>query len=88
MNNAPAPLTLQMLIDATACLQQVTLFKRQFGKSVDVANPPLGFELLLFDWDWGTRFLDAPALADYDKATAAAWVDYDKATAPASADYK
>jgi hypothetical protein len=90
--------TLQMLIDANACVEQTFLFRETFGGSVNVTVARAKKVAGLFDWTFARRFLDerglddydffrAAARADCDRACAAAWADYNRACAVAWADY-
>ena len=81
-------ITLKMLQDAGACHDQVVLFRKHFGRSVDVTRERCVEFADVFDWDWAARrLLSAPALAAYDAARAPALAAYHAARAPALAAY-
>jgi hypothetical protein len=82
-------ITLQQLIDAKACPQQVELFRKHFGESVRVTVPKARKYAQAFSWDFAARhFLDASALKAYDEATASAWEVYRESTASARKAYR
>jgi hypothetical protein len=85
-----AILTLATLKAKGACADQCALFRSKFGDSVDVTPELCVSVAAQFDWGWAAcNLLTAPALADYERATAAAWADYDRAkAAPARADFE
>ena len=79
-------LTLQQLKDANACHEQVSLFQRTFGESVEVTVALAEQYAQQFNFGFAARhFLTAPALAEYVKVTAAARAEYDKVIAAAFA---
>jgi hypothetical protein len=81
-------ITLQQLIDAKACPQQVELFREHFGKSVRVTIPKGRKYAKVFDWDFAAHhFLDTSARKSYDEAIAPASKAYDEATVTASKAY-
>jgi len=83
-----AKFTLEQLIDADACSEQVALFKATFGDSVNVTVAKARKVAGLFDWDFAMRFLDAEGKAEYKRAIAPAWAEYERAIAPAWAEYE
>lgn len=76
-------LLLSTLIAKEACKGQVNLFKKHFGKEVQVTEV-LCIEVgQVFKWDWASHnLLSAPAWEAYNKARASAWEAYNKAIAP------
>jgi hypothetical protein len=77
-----------MLRNASACSDQVDLFRERFGESVDVTEATCLAVADLFDWYWAAaHLLPAPALAEFDRATATAHAEYLRATATDWAEY-
>jgi hypothetical protein len=81
-------ITKQMLIDADACSDQVDLFEKTFGDSVTVTIKRAEKVANLFDWDWATWFLDAPASAKYKRVQAPAWAECQRVNATARTEYQ
>jgi hypothetical protein len=79
--------TLQMLIDANACVEQTVLFRETFGGSVNVTVARAKKVAGLFDWYFARRFLDEQEKADYHRIHAAAWADRKRICAAAGANY-
>ena len=80
-------LTLQQLIDAKSCTQQVDLFRSLFGDSVEVTEESCVAVFDKFDWNFAARnFLTPAALAEYERVRAAAWDECVRVTAPAWAE--
>jgi hypothetical protein len=76
-------ITLKQLQDASACEDQVKLFRKYFGSKVKVTKALCLKHASKFDWDWTAyHFLSTQAQEAYDTATAQAWEAYDTATAP------
>lgn len=85
---APA-ITYAQLKANDACKGQLALFKRKFDDSVVVTVELAESVADLFDWDWAARYLlDAPAWAEYIRATAPARAEYERAKADAWVEYK
>jgi cell division septum initiation protein DivIVA len=78
--------TKQMLIDAKACRKQVDLFEKTFGDSVVVTIKRAEKVAHLFQWDWGTRLLDAQGRAEYRCGIEEAQAKLDRVIAPALAE--
>ena len=71
-----AIITLQMLLDESACKAQVEKFRELFGESVNVTVAEARKVADKFDWRFAVRFLDAEGRADYERVTGPAWADY------------
>ena len=93
-------LHIQVLIDKRAYQDQIDLFRKRFGESVEVSPELCASVASLFSWDWAAekllsdaaradykRIRDA-ARADYTRIEAQAWADYMRIAATARADYK
>jgi hypothetical protein len=78
--------TKQMLIDAKACRKQVNLFEKTFGDSVVVTVKRAEKVVHLFQWDWGTRLLDAQGRAEYSCGIEEAQAKLDRVIEPALAE--
>ena len=86
-------LTLDQLIQAKACQEQVNLFKELFGSEVKVTVRKAQSVASKFDWNFAAAHLlsssgyteydkvRAPALSEYKKVCAPAWAEYDKVCA-------
>ncbi len=82
-------ITAEFLLKNGACEDQVALVRQHWPHGAPVTVPTLRKAMRLgLDVDWLTRFLLAPALAEYRKVTAPAWAEYVKARAPAWAEYR
>ena len=67
-------LTLTTLKKKGACSEQVALFRKMFGRSVEITEALCVEHASVFSWGWAARnLLTAPALAEYLRATAPAW---------------
>jgi hypothetical protein len=67
-------LTLATLKKKGACSEQVALFRKMFGRSVEITEALCVEHASVFSWGWAARnLLTAPACAEYDRVTAAAW---------------
>ena len=80
-------LELGTLKELEACSEQVELFEKLFGDSVEVTE-----ELCLkhagdFDWDFARQLLSGPARAEYDKVCGPALAEYNKVCGLALAEY-
>jgi uncharacterized membrane protein len=83
-------LTKKMLLEKNACHPAVETFAKEWPDGCDVnrKNVLRASELMLnLDW-FASKFLTAPALAEYEKAEASARAKYKKSIAPAWAEYK
>ena len=74
---------LKTLKELGACSEQVELFEKLFGDSVEVTE-----ELCLkhagdFNWNFARQLLSGPAWAEYDKVCGLARAEYDKVCGPA-----
>lgn len=77
-------LTLKQLIVAVACEDQVELFKRLFGDSVEVTVERAVSVADRFDWDWAAgRLLSPAARKAFNEAEAAARKEYNEVVVPA-----
>ncbi len=86
-----AILHIQTLIDKGACDEQVGLFRRTVGESVDITPEWCESVANLFSWDWGAVHLLSPtAQAEYERVTGGARAEYRriKAAAAALAEYE
>jgi len=73
-------LTLQQVIDAHACKDQVDLFEKTFGDEVDVTVELAVSVVDMFDWDFAANnFLSKAASIMYIAATDPLWIEYNKA---------
>jgi hypothetical protein len=73
-------LTLQQLVDLDACVDQVDLFRRTFGDSVDVTPDLCERHAAEFDWEWAAqKLLTASA---YQAAKRPLWEVYKAAEQP------
>ena len=82
-------ITLQQLIDKDACKDQVELFKKTFGDSVEVTRELAIKYAQYFDFIWAAdNLLDAPAWKIYKETIAPALKLYKETTAPAWKLYK
>ena len=67
-------LTLATLKKAGACSDQVALFRKLFGESVEVTDSLCVEHAEEFSWGWAAgNLLTAPAWTEYDRATGAAF---------------
>ena len=83
-----ARITYAQLRASGACRDQLALFKRKFGDSVEVTVQLAESVANEFDWDWvASKLLKAPAWDEYERVTAAAWDEYERVTAAAWAEY-
>ncbi|MGH7744630.1 MAG: hypothetical protein ACREQ5_07415, partial [Candidatus Dormibacteria bacterium] len=75
-------LTLKTLIDQRACQDQVELFRKRFGKSVNI-TPELCREVAsLFNWDWAAaHLLGATAQTEYKRVRVAAQTESERVCA-------
>ena len=92
-------ITKAMLVEASACADQVALFAEHFPRGVVPTVARAGAVAGLFNWDWAVRkllMLPAqkahakdidPALKAYNEATYPARKAYDEATTPARKAY-
>jgi hypothetical protein len=80
-------ITKQMLIDAKACRKQVDLFEKTFGDSVVVTIKRAEKVAHLFQWDWGTRLLDAQGRAEYYRGIKEAQAKLNLVIVPAFSKY-
>lgn len=77
-------ITLDQLLKAGACEEQVKLFKKHFKKSVVVTEELATSLADIFDFGWASRnLLTIDVLADYGEACAPAWTKCDKLCAAA-----
>ena len=83
-----AIITLQMLLDESACKAQVEKFRELFGESVNVTVAEARKVADKFDWRFAVRFLDAEGRADYERVTGPAWAEYERARRAAWAAYR
>ena len=85
-------ITVKQLRALGACEDQVDLFQRLLGDSVEVTEALCVGHAQEFGagaWDWAAaHLLSPPARAAYEAARAPAWAEYDAATAPALATYE
>ena len=81
-------ITVDMLRKVAACTSQIQLFEQLFPEGVTPTVALCVEHASKFDWDFAGKFLLAPALAQYEAATAPAWAQYKAATAPAWAQYE
>ena len=80
-------ITLQQLIDAGACKNQLELFAKLFGNSVEVTEERALLVVDQFDWSWAGRLLSESACAEYDRVRALAWAEFNRVCALAWAEY-
>ena len=67
-------LTLATLKKKGACKEQVALFRKMFGKSVEITEVLCAEHAAVFSWGWAAEnLLTAPAWAEYQRVTAATW---------------
>ena len=79
-------LTLTALKKKGACSEQVALFRKMFGRSVEITEALCVEHASVFSWGWAARnLLMAPAWAEYDRVTAPARAEYERVAAPALA---
>ena len=81
-------ITVDMLRGVAACASQIQLFEQLFPEGVTPTVALCVEHASKFDWDFAGKFLLAPALAQYEAATAPAWAQYEAAKAQAWAQYK
>ena len=80
-------LTLATLKKKGACSEQVALFRKLFGKSVEITEALCAEHAKAFSWEWAAgNLLTAAACVEYRHVTAAAWAEYDRVVAPAWAE--
>jgi hypothetical protein len=76
-------LKLQQLVDLDACVDQVDLFRRTFGDSVDVTPDLCERYAAEFDWGWAAKhFLTERAYEAYDAAERPLMEAYEAARRP------
>jgi hypothetical protein len=74
------PITLQMLVEAGACQDQVDLFEKLFGKSVVPTRELALKHAGQFRWHWASEnLLTSRSLKAYDRAIAPAWKAFEAA---------
>lgn len=67
-------LTLATIKSNGACASQVALFRKMFGKSVDITEALCVEHAAAFSWNWAAEnLLTKPASDAYDDAKALAW---------------
>jgi hypothetical protein len=71
-----------------ACTEQVKLFAKMFGASVQVTEALAVEHFDKFDWAFAARLLSDAGQAEYDRVTAPAWAEYERVTASAWAEYE
>ena len=78
-------ITEQQLVEKSACSDQVAVFTREWPDGVEITLPILERAVALkLDLYWfASRFLTAPALAEYDRVTATARAERDRVSATA-----
>jgi hypothetical protein len=77
-------LTLATLKRKGACVDQVALFRANFGTQVKVTAMLCEQHAGFFDWDWSSRnLLSTPFRAEYERATAPFRAEYERARAQA-----
>jgi cell division septum initiation protein DivIVA len=82
-------LTLATLKKKDACTDQLALFRKMFGESVEITEALCAEHAGMFSWNWAANhLLTAPALAEYERVKAQAWAEYERVTAPALAEYQ
>jgi cell division septum initiation protein DivIVA len=82
-------LTLATLKKKGACKEQVALFRKMFGKSVEITEALCVEHAAVFSWGWAAEnLLKAAALAEYERVTAPARAEYERVTAAARAEYE
>jgi cell division septum initiation protein DivIVA len=80
-------LTLATLKKKGACKEQVVLFRKMFGKSVEITEALCVEHAAVFSWGWAAEnLLTAAALAEYQRVRAAALAEYQRVTAAALAE--
>ena len=83
-----ARITYAQLRASGACRDQLALFKRKFGDSVEVTVQLAESVANEFDWDWvASKLLKAPAWDEYKRVKAAARAECERVTAAAWAEY-
>ncbi len=85
----PGYITLADLTQNGACESQVDRFRATFGATAKITKR--NFQTAIkggLDIFWCTRFLTAPAWAEYERVTAASLAEYERVTAPAWAEYE
>ena len=81
-------LTLATLKKKGACKEQVALFRKMFGRSVEITEALCVEHAAVFSWGWAAEnLLTAPAWAKHERVTAAALAECHRVTAPAWAEY-
>ena len=83
-----AVFSLKMLTDARACSEQVDLFRKTFGESVNVTVARACKVADKFDWDFASRFLDDEGKAEYERVRGPALAEYQRVSSPAWAEYQ
>ena len=82
-------LLLSTLLEKDACEQQVMLFRKKFGESVEVTPELCAAVATEFDFSWAAdNLLSQSARADYKSFITAAWADYKRFIAPALDDFE
>ena len=82
-------ITVDMLRKVAACTSQIQLFEQLFPEGVTPTVALCVEHASKFDWDFASRkFLLAPALEQYEAASAPALVQYEAAKAQAWAQYE
>jgi hypothetical protein len=80
---------LNVLKEASACEEQIALFERYFGESVELTLALCIKHKDDFNFNWYARqFFTPAAWAVYEEAKAPAWAVYEEAKAPARAAYE
>ena len=91
MNEAPVrgmrTLTVQQLRDARACADQVELFVKLTGETLELTRQWCLDHAQEFDWGWGAaHFLSPAALAEFERVMAAVSAEYYRVGAAAWAE--
>jgi hypothetical protein len=81
-------LTLATLKKKGACKEQVALFRKMFGRSVEITEALCVEHAAVFSWGWAAEnLLTAAALAEYQRVRAAALAKYQRVMAAALAEF-
>ena len=76
-------LTVQTLIEAKACVEQVGLFKKLFPYGAEISEEVAISVAIKFDWEWAANnLLSESGRVAYREAQAPLWKAYEEAQAP------
>ena len=83
-----AIITAAQLEAARACNEQVQLFRKLFGDSVNVTVARARKVADQFDWNFAQQFLDEEGQSEYKRVSGPAWSEYKRVSGAAWSEYE